>query len=973
MKKFIVALLCTILLFASNSAFIIDAEAAQIRDIQKSDSQYTAAVWAVDKGVLTLSTGNKFNKNTVMTEASLLTAFAKLDKDYPYTYSTDMIYNYYSELHIPLKGAYDKSKRNAAVTRGDFAIIYAAMFGLDLSEVQAVRYLYLNEITTGTSGNKTYDSYNANKKLTRGETAVFLYRMAKKKTLRVEGLTQAAKGADNSRITIPSGFLKNKNDDITVDLGKPGTSVTPGNIESVMKEVQKIDLDKSSLIANGSDYARVSIKLKNSFGEEIPYTESLQFKVTSKYNNSDVVANSADADSYVKITSNPGNAAAATVYSDGGDVTFYVTAPKTTKSYQDTIYIELINNNANAYATFKNKRIEVPIQYAPEAELRVTYDIYDAYTADYVGGGNEQQEKWAILPSSIPPGVVSIYDLDVDEKTFKVTTGTAATGGLVVGYEGAKLTLAGNEVSEYLFEKIVQQYFRENALNLPTLSLIMGSDINGNAAYDLSFSIVPNSFINEFSSGDPEEYAVIAYLVSLLPSSINEFSMAYYDSVKKIQTIFGSIPDSTVNNVPGLTKLKTPISGLVQLADTEYKNQVDAQKAKQTSHTKIKVSLVAPGGQVITNYKGPVIIEYNGVRQQVLFSTNTTNTLTGTGHAGTAVAIFDDLIYDESKVKVTLPYYAADTRYAKLFNNLYDTPQTTSIFATRPIDDRACLMFSEVAVVVDSSISMNKYDPNNEVGRVAKELIKKMEADPTIAVRFDKAGTLEKKGKAENVLSLDQGLFSQQNRKGGTSIYQGVQTAVNHFESIGDNSVKKAIIIISDGLTSNSEVSRMINLANANNIELHTITLGDQAEAGKQLMERLASETGGINAHATDYKRLSTAVQIVYDKVICSFTSSNEVCSNINVFEQAAMTIYPKVVGLTAEVNANCTKVASVQIHLYAGSADLVLDLQPMGHNYFELYYNINSLSSFNLENEVDFIALDAEGNEMYRHAVKVQ
>ena len=967
-------MLCAILFFASNATFVLEAEAAvQIRDIKTSDAKYKAAKWAVEKDVLQLEAGNRFNKSGVMTEAALLKAFAKLDANYPYTISNDMVYNYYSELNIPLKGAYDKSKRNSAVTRGEFAVIYAAMFGLDLSEVQAVRYLYLNEITTGTTKEKTYESYSASKKLTRGELAVFLYRMNKKKTLRAEGLDAAATGADNKRITIPSNFVANESGDVIVETGTPGTSEMPENIADVMKEVQNVSIQKSELIANGVDYTRVDLKLKNSYGEDIDYTESLQFKVTSKYNNSDVVVLSEDADSYAKITTNPGNAAASTIYSDGGDLTFYVTAPKTTKSYKDTIYVELVNNTSKAYSTFKNKRIEIPIQYAPKAELRVSYEVYDAYTADYVGGGDQEQEKWAILPSTIPTGVVNIYDLDADEKTFKVTTGTAAEQGLVVGYEGASLSIAGLPISEFLFEKIVQQYFKENALNLPTLNVIMGSDVNGNASYDLPFSIVPSKYINEFSSGDPEEYAVLSYLVSLLPSSINEFSMAYYDSVKKIQEIFYAIPDSTVNNVPGLTSLKTPISGLVQLADTEYQNQLDAQKAKQTSHTKVKVSLVAPGGQIITNYRGPVVIEYNGVRQQVMFSTDTTNTLNDTGHKGTAVAIFDDLIYGESEVEVTLPYYAADTRYATLLNSLYNEPQTTSIYATKSLDDRACITFSEVAVVVDGSSSMYKYDPNNQVGTVAKQLINKMEADPTIAVRFNTKGLLEKKGTKDAVLALDSGLFSLQNRKGGTSMYRGVETAINNFESIGDNSVKKAIIIISDGLTNSSEASRIINLANANDIELHTITLGSQVDSNQQLMKRLAAETEGTYAHAADAGDLSTAVQVVYDKVICNFSSSTEVCSSIDLFEEASVTIYPKQVRLSSEVNANCTNVEKIQVRFYSGGADLVLNLKNQGHNFYELYYDVSSLNSLNLENAVEFIALDSDGKELYTKTVKVQ
>ena len=976
MKKVIVTILCAILLFASNAPFAIQVEAStRIADVKTSSEKDKAARWAVKEGIIKLASNNRFNKNGVVTERELLTAFAKLDGNYAYsTTNTDMMYNHYSELNIPLKGALNRAKRSSAVTRGDFAVVYAAMLGLDLAEVQAVRYLYLNEITTGTTKAKTFASYNASNKLTRGDAAVFLHRMyKKKKNLRVEGLGAAAKGSDNARITIPVGFLPNNSGDVDLELGKPDTNDSPGNLEQAIKEIQSVDVEKDELIANGVDVTRVSIDFKNSFGEEIDYLQSLQFKVTSKYNNSNVVGTNEDADSYVKISTNPMAATTSTVFSDGGDLSFYVTAPKATKSYRDVIYVELINNDSPAFASYKNKRIEIPIQYAPQAELRVSYEVYDAFTADYVGGGIEEQEKWAILPSSIPPGIVNIYNMDRDEKTFNVTTNTAASGGLVVGYEGATLSIAGHRISEYLFESIVQQYFTNNEQNLSTLSVIMSADVNGNAAYDLPFSVVPNRYTSMFSSGDPAEYAVIAYLVSLLPSSINEFSMAYYDSVKKIQTLFGAIPDSTINNVPGLTALKTPISGLVQLADTEYQNQLDAQKAKQTSHTKVKVSLVAPGGQIITNYRGPVVIEYNGVRQQVMFSTNTTNPLNNTGHAGTAVAIFDDLTYGETKVNVTLPHYAGDTRYEKLLNSLYNTTQIESIIATTPLDDRACVSFTEVAVVVDASGSMSKYDPNNEVGRMAREIIEKMEADPTIAVSYNEKATLEKKGNKDQVLSLGQGLYSLQNRGGATSMKEGVRTAINNFSTIGDRSVKKAIVIISDGFTRNSDASEIINLAKINDIEIHTITLGKQSDSNFAFMKRLANETDGSFAHASGALQLAAAFQVIYDKVICSFASSTEVCKNTNMFEQASVVIGLREVDMFSLLNANCTHIKAVKVRFVSGGADVLIELKPIGNNYFDLAYPKYNLANIDLRNEVEFIAYDAEGKEVQSKKVQVQ
>lgn len=979
MKKIIAILLASILVFASNMPFATEAQAANISDLNKKDARYTAANWAIDNGLLSLYSGNKFNPNNAITEAQLVHMFAKLDKNYPHSYKTEMLYNYYGELHIPLNGTWNVSKRNGDVTRGQFAKIYAAMHGLDLSEVHAVQYLYANEITFGTSGKKTYEKYLPSKKLNRGDAAIFLYRMAKKGRLAVDGLTSPAKGKDNNKITLPINFVESNGSSVDLGDGDDGKNDVSDGSSSANKAVQKITVENQELIANGKDSTLVSIKLKDGYGNTIPYDTSLQFKVSSKL----TLSGKKDEDGNIiqggVAANSPGGAPTATVSSDGGDLDFYIKAPKLLKSVKDTIYLELVNNNDARYSVFKNKRIEIPVQFVPQAELQVTYEIYDSFNAEYVGGNEEEETKYPITYPTLKPGPIAVSAIDPDDKTLLLGSSNqdSSLGTIVTEpvYEHATVRLAGYDISEQLFERIVGDYLKEGSSTTITLEYFL--DSNGFAGYNIPFSAVPNKYTSKFNANDPQSHAVLLYLIDLLPKNIDSFSMANYKSIKAVQAIYARLSEAEINN-SALVNYRSELNGLLalaELADKTLQDIKDAEREKlEGSFTKVMVSLVAPGGLPITNYRGPVNIEYNGVVKQAYFDTNTVDNITNTGAPKQAVVIFDGLIYGTSKVKVTLPKTNSDTRYHKILANLYDTPVTNEIFATVPIDDRSCSMYSEIAFVVDNSSSMKKADPKNLIGAKTKELIKKMDAEPTIAATFTTKGTLEKKGTAEQVLYLGDDLFNAGYRSGGTNMYEGVKTAIGNFESIGDRSIPKALILVSDGNTKPGEVSQMIQLAKKAGVKVYTITVGKQSETNFTLMKKLANDTGGMNYHVTNHEDISGVYQTVYDKVICNYTGSDAMCSiDVNMFNEAKVTILRNTIFFEAALNPNCSDVYKVKVRFYSVGGDLQFDLKSIGHNMFELEYDIRKIHNFDIYEEIEFFAYDKKGNIMNSKKVKIQ
>lgn len=128
--------------------------ATTIQDVPTNNSKYKAILWAVDNDLLSLNGGNNFLPDEQITEQELVVMLAKLDRNYALTYNESVAYNFYSDFYLPFNGTHATANRSKAITRGQFARVYAAFKGLDLDEPQAVQYLYTNDISTGNTGKK---------------------------------------------------------------------------------------------------------------------------------------------------------------------------------------------------------------------------------------------------------------------------------------------------------------------------------------------------------------------------------------------------------------------------------------------------------------------------------------------------------------------------------------------------------------------------------------------------------------------------------------------------------------------------------------------------------------------------------------------------------------------------------------------------------------------------------------------------
>ena len=959
-------LLIFVLLISTLTPYTVDA--ATFTDISTTDSRYLAINWAVENGYME-KRGTRFMPNEAVTEAELLKVLAAVDGNYAFSQTDDMRYNHYSSIYIPLKGTFDKSKntvRNQPVTRVEFARIYAATQRYDLTNYHAVQYLYANEISYGDNLGKTYAAFQPANVLTRGDLAVFLYRSVSKAkgNFLVHGLMSSATGKDDVKVTLPNNFLQS---DGTVDLEQPEYDYTndPSNHPNTFKAVQSIIVTKQELLANGVDSSLIKIKLKDGYGNTIPNDKSLEFRVTSENG------------ALFSATGNGQSTSLTTVYSDGGELSVFVTAPKSTKSVVDTVRFQLINNNEKNYEVYKNKTIDVKLRYVPKAELRLTYEIYDPNQPNAGGNVDSGIKPLPALPQGFTPdgGLITLNGINEDAKLFngeKVETyeqpnGTSVTQPLVltdIQYENANLEFAKHRISVWLFEQLYKEFYN----NMATFGVTYTIDDEGRATYNYPSYMEPN-FMNQFES---DSHAVLIYLMKFIPGNKRDITMIHYDSVKALKAIFDSFSVTDQNKLR--EQFKTEIANLdaANAAVNSLKeSQIIADRpANMERYTKIIASLVAPGGQIITDFKGTVEIEFNGKRRTVGFTTNTTSYNPETGHGGAAVVYFDDIIYGYSDVKAKI--VSMDDRYEKMVDSLLNQEVTEKVFTNSKFEKNMCSLVTEIAYVMDQSMSMRKIDPTNFIAAKTTELIAQMGSENSIAIRSSSNSYVQTKGQAIKVAATE-GLFNYvaEDTK-ATNISSGLQVALNNFSNNAETA--KAIILVSDGKSTQTQLQSILTQAESAGVKIYTITVGKSADVNVTQMKRIANETGGQHYHVVDVKNLHSTYQAIIDTVLCETYISDASCENpARMFDEAKVTIGRSFVSMNGEVLPNCDMVKVVEVRFIANGGELVIPLIHRGEQIYRTSTPIRQFSNFSLYTQVEFVAYDKDGKLVGLKQVRVQ
>ncbi|RDE36341.1 S-layer homology domain-containing protein [Parageobacillus thermoglucosidasius] len=136
--------------------------------------------WAVKRGLLKGYDDGSYKPNNPLTEAQFATILARyfhLETDQKYGHWAQPVYDLLQKYNLPLKGYKNDKIKDAPVTRGTLAQVFAATQGAKTDLPSAVQFMYDHGLATARNGEKTFESYNVSEVLKRGQIAAFFMRL----------------------------------------------------------------------------------------------------------------------------------------------------------------------------------------------------------------------------------------------------------------------------------------------------------------------------------------------------------------------------------------------------------------------------------------------------------------------------------------------------------------------------------------------------------------------------------------------------------------------------------------------------------------------------------------------------------------------------------------------------------------------------------------------------------------------------
>ncbi|WP_158553410.1 VWA domain-containing protein [Peribacillus saganii] len=470
-------LVWTLLFLILFSTFTSQASANQFKDVKADHWAYPSIEWAANKGLVNGYKNGTYGPQKVLTEAEFIAMLIRYDCS-PYKGSLSARpgehwasgnYRYFSEKNIPLRGYFNNTIRDSAISRGQVARIVAAIDGKDLTEPYAVQYMYMENLSSGMTGKKDYKDYGVTKYLTRAEAAVFLDRLSKSISCSFSGLSGPADGSDNDLYTpLPLHFMG----DETVYFPAPESPpVVPQPQSAIDSRLADLDIEKETLIANGVDSSFITLMLKDCYGNPISNDESLSFQVTSK------VGASIEGDWEGKGPSSfegaQVQALSTWTNTDGPELTVAVTAPKSSRAQKDTLSFKVDSYSENRNMSCYRNPVTVPLQYEPKAELRLEIETdTDKETNNTLSADGVETAR--ISATIVRPGGQTITGFN-GRVRFRSAYGASLSSQEVRFSNGvASTTLtsirSSQPITDQIFAEIVQSDSRYRDIVAPLLN-----------------------------------------------------------------------------------------------------------------------------------------------------------------------------------------------------------------------------------------------------------------------------------------------------------------------------------------------------------------------------------------------------------------------------------------------------------------------------------------------------------------------
>ncbi len=165
----------------------------------------------------------------------------------------------------------------------------------------------------------------------------------------------------------------------------------------------------------------------------------------------------------------------------------------------------------------------------------------------------------------------------------------------------------------------------------------------------------------------------------------------------------------------------------------------------------------------------------------------------------------------------------------------------------------------DLFLVIDTSKSLNTTDPRDYRVRGATALVRRLPLRSDIQL-----GVVDVDGDAELVQGLtkdrDQVVLALKrlDRRGSTDLAEGIQVALAGFESGARSGSSRVILLFTDGRSNEKAALRAMAAARDRGIAIHTLLLG-RDDDGEELLQTIASETGGSFVQVTDPAKLPEA------------------------------------------------------------------------------------------------------------------
>lgn len=283
MRKKILILLFLLILIIGNMP---NAVFAQFVDLSKPIDHwsYDTVIWSTEKGIIKGYDDNTFRPDNLITEAeflvTLLRAFPNSGADKIRGGGQHWADGYYELAHEAGLPLYDGAFRNEPIKRGQVALIIAATLGNNFPLEESVMFLYDEGISSGMSGEKTFEDFYVNNNLTRAEAVQFIRNIHRKyngnpKFIGVETITgkNQAKFNEIRLMVLGRGYQLSQVDEHRFNIIKTSAEVRPETILNFSAAQRESEF--SNVLLNRVDLETISLakEILNILG--VPATDEL--------------------------------------------------------------------------------------------------------------------------------------------------------------------------------------------------------------------------------------------------------------------------------------------------------------------------------------------------------------------------------------------------------------------------------------------------------------------------------------------------------------------------------------------------------------------------------------------------------------------------------------------------------------------------------------------------------------------------